>query len=168
MVQVNSDYYTRNSRGGSWIGSEEDARPLREGAGPIGTIGHTTARFRQEEPVLVTGGAGSGKFTTLGAYQLGHPSTESFFVLDVGGQYQSVTWHDNLAMGRKAYSINPQGISGYPTINHPVDLWGILKPDDPYLYDNARRIAVMGLKDDAKGENAWVGQDGARWLTGSK
>lgn len=168
MAWVNQDYYTQHSRGSAWIGTEEDAQALSKGAGPIGRIGDTVLRFRTAEPTIIFGGAGSGKFSNLGAYQLVHPSTQSFFVLDMGGQYQSVTWHQNLAMGREAYSINPHGISAYKDINLPVDLWGILKPHSPYLFDNSRRIGALALRDNAKGDNAWVFEDAARLLARMK
>lgn len=67
-------------------------------------------------------------------------------------------------MGRKVYAINPEGAGAYPEINHSFDLWSILK-DNIYLFDNARRIAVMGLKDDMKGDNSWVYDDAKRWVT---
>lgn len=158
-------FYSRYAHGSTEFGTEEDAKALSQGAGPVARLGHTIIRLRPEEPTLFIGGAGSGKGANLGVYQPVHPATGSFFLLDVSGQYMSTTWHYNLKAGREAYAINAEGVGAYPDINHPVHLWGIVKSDD-YLFDNARRIAAMGLRNsDSKGDNAWVGQGARRWLT---
>ncbi len=162
---IDNDYYSRYAYGSSTLGSEQDTKVLSYGSGPVARLGNTIIRLRPEEPCIIFGGAGSGKGANIGIYQPVHPDTGSFFILDMSGQYMSTTWHYNLKAGRDAYAINPEGAGAYPDINHPVDLWGILKPDD-YLFDNARRIAAMALRDnDGKGDNAWVGQGGRRWLT---
>ena len=161
---MNRDYYSQYAYGSTQLGTEEDAQAISTGTGPIARIGNTIIRFRPDEPSIIFGGAGSGKGANIGIYQPVHPSTDSFFILDVSGQYLSTTWHYNLKAKRDAYAINVQGCSAYPDINHPVNLWGILK-DDEYLFDNARRIAAMALTDsDSKGDNAWVGQGARRWL----
>jgi hypothetical protein len=164
LLNMNNKDYTQNPFGSSRLGNEQDAQAISIGIGPIARIGNTIIRFRPDEPTIIFGGAGSGKGANIGIYQPVHPSTGSFFILDVSGQYLSTTWHHNLKAKRDAYAINVQGCSAYPDINHPVDLWGILKEDD-YLFDNARRIAAMALTDsDSKGDNAWVGQGARRWL----
>ncbi|MES9861136.1 MAG: type IV secretory system conjugative DNA transfer family protein [Candidatus Thiodiazotropha sp. LLP2] len=162
---MDEEFYTRYSHGSSDLGGIEHACSLAQGLGPVAMLGGEIIRFQPQHPNIVIGGAGSGKFAVLGAYQLVHPSMQSFFILDVGGQYMNVTWHYNLAMDREVYAINPQGVGAYPDINHPVHLWGILKVDTR-LFDNARTIAGLSLTEsDMQGENAWVGQDARRWIT---
>ena len=156
-------FYRENPYGSARLGTQDDARRLDNPNGPVAVIGNTCLRLPDQEPGIIIGGAGSAKFSCLGAYQLVHPSTGSFFMLDVGGQYMSTSWHWNLAAGRDAYAVNPFGVSAYPDINHPVDLWSILQADDD-LFDNAKRIIAMGVvNQDSKGENAWVGQSAKRW-----
>ncbi len=138
---------------------------LAHGSRPLAQTGKSLLRFQSEAPTIIFGGAGSGKYANLGAYQTGDPSTRSFLVLDVGGQYMSTGWHHNLAMRRKCYALNAQAASSYPDINHPVDLFAILT-DDVHLFDKARAIAGMAITEDTNaGENAWVGQSARRWVT---
>ncbi len=160
---MGEQFYRDHPNGSSRLATESDVQALSRGNGPVGTIGNTVIRLPDQEPVLILGGAGSGKFSQFGAYQLVHPSTQSFFALDVGGQIKSVTWHWNLAERRKAYAINPFRCGAYPDVNHPVDLWGILK-DDEFLFDNAKRITEMGIPAEKnEGENSWVGTGARRW-----
>jgi type IV secretion system protein VirD4 len=161
---VNDDFYRQYAYGSSRLGGREDALTLTKGGGPIGRFEDIILRFRSEEPTIVLGGAGSGKGANLGIYQPVHPSTGSFFILDVSGQYMSTTWHHNLAEGRDAYALNVEGIGAYPDINHRLNFWGILK-EDKYLFDNTRRIAAMALIDNSKGDNSWVYTGARRWLT---
>lgn len=160
----NDQFYTENPYGSARLGTEEDAQILSQGFGPIGVAGNTVLRF-QEEPAIINGGAGCGKFGNLGAFQFGHSSTQSFIVLDMGGQYMSTTWHWNLAEGRDAYAINPLNTSSYPDINHPVNLFEILK-DNELLFDNAEEIAELAIPEsDKKGDNDWVEVDARRWVS---
>lgn len=161
---MNEEFYRQYAYGSSRLGTRDDALALSTGGGPIGYLEDIILRLRPEEPTLILGGAGSGKGANLGIYQPVHPSTGSFLILDVSGQYLSTTWHYNLAQGRDAYAINVEGVSAYPDINHGLNLWGILK-DDRHLFDNTRRIAAMALRDDANGENKWVFTGARRWLT---
>ncbi len=162
---MNEAFYTRYSHGSSEFGGEEHARILAQGLGPVARFRQDIIRFDPQHPTIVIGGAGSGKFATVGAYQLVHPSVQSFFVLDVGGQYMSTTWHYNLALGREAYAINAQGAGAYPDINHPIHLWSILK-DGSRLFENSRKIADLCLTEsETQGDNAWVGQNALRWIT---
>lgn len=161
---MNKNFYRQHAYGSTQLATELDIQILRCGTGPIARLGNTIIRFQPDAPVIVLGGAGSGKGANLGICQPVHPSTGSFFILDVSGQYFSTTWHYNLKANRESYAINVQGCGAYPEINHPVDLWAILKNDE-YLFDNARRIAAMALTDgDSKGDNAWVGLSAKRWL----
>lgn len=160
---MDTQFYCDNPYGSARLGTEDDARRLENPNGPVAVIGNSCIRLPDQEPTIIIGGAGSSKFSSLGAYQLVHPSTDSFFMLDVGGQYASVTYHWNLAAGREAYLINPFGVGAYPDINHPFDLWSILKNDE-YLFDNSKRILTMGVVgQDSKGDNAWVPQGAKRW-----
>lgn len=161
---ITEEHYRQYLHGSARLGTEQDAQRLTSGGGPIGVLGNTVLRRRLDEPTLIIGGAGSGKGASLGLYQPVHPSTGSFLLLDMGGQYMSTTWHYNLAMQREAYALNVEGASAYPDINHKLNLWGILKHDDPLLLDNARRIATMAIRNDSKGDNAWVDKGAMRWL----
>ena len=150
--------------GSSRLASEDELRPLTRGRSPIVRLGNTVIRFPRGVPVYVQGGAGSGKYSNLGSRVLADPANGSVFVLDIGGQYFSTSWHWNLALKREAYALNPFGCGAYPSINHPVNLWGILK-DGPYLVDDAKRIARMGVtQTKAGGDNSWVGNEGVRWV----
>ncbi len=164
---IKEDFHRQYLYGSSRLGTEADAAALSQRGAPIGVLGQTVLRRRVEEPSLIMGGAGSGKGACVGLYQLVHPSIHSFFVLDMGGQYFSTTWHYNLAQEREAYALNVEGVGAYPDINHRLDLWSILKPDDPLLLDNARRIAGMGVREEnggeSEGDNAWVGKGARRW-----
>lgn len=162
---MNQGFYRDHPYGSTRLGGEADARLISAGGGPIARKGNTIIRLRPDEPSIIFGGAGSGKGANIGIYQPVHPSTGSFFILDVSGQYVSTTWHWNLKAARDAYAINVSGCSAYPDLNHPLNLWGILK-DNEYLFDNSRCISSMALTDnDSKGDNAWVGQGARRWLT---
>ena len=162
---MDDQFYTENPYGSTRFGTEEDARALATGYGPVGVLGDTVIRFPEQEPTIVFGGAGCGKFSVLGGYQLAHPSTGSFIVLDPGGQFFSTSWHWNLAAGRKAYAINPFEIGAYPDINHPVDLWSYLK-DDKFLFDNAEETAEAAIPESAKKtDNDWVEVDARRWFS---
>lgn len=143
---MDEQFYRDNPYGSARLGSADDAAKLNNPNGPVAMMEDTCIRFPDQEPSIIIGGAGSEKFSKLGAYQLVHPSTDSFFILDIGGQFMNVTWHWNLAENREAYALNAYGIGAYPEINHPVHLWGILKDDD-YLFDNAKRIMAMGVID---------------------
>ena len=143
---MDAKFYRDNPYGSARLGNESDAAKLDNPNGPVAVTGDVCIRFPDQEPSILIGGAGSKKFSTLGAYQLVHPSTDSFFILDIGGQFMSTSWHWNLAENREAYAINPFGVGAYPDINHPVNLWSILK-DDEYLFDNAKRIMAMGVID---------------------
>lgn len=165
VLIMDENFYTQYSHGSAAFGKEEDARLLATGNGIIATLGREITRFEPKHPSIILGGAGSGKFAELGAYQLVHPSVQSFFILDVGAQYMSTTWHYNLALGRRVYAINAEGIGAYPNINHPVDLFGILK-NDGKLFKNSKLVASLALTEtDKHGDNAWVGQGARRWLT---
>lgn len=160
---MDARFYRDNPYGSVGLASDEQFLSFNNPNGPVAMLDDKVLRFPDQEPSIVIGGAGSAKFSALGAYQLVHPSTHNFFILDVGGQYQSTTFHWNVAEGRKAYSINPYGISSYPDINHALNLWGILKEDE-YLFDNAKRIMEMGVTDrDMGGDNAWVPKGAKRW-----
>ena len=161
---ITEAHYRQYLYGSARLGTMRDAQHLTVGGGPIGVLGNTVLRRRLDEPTLIIGGAGSGKGASLGLYQPVHPSTGSFLLLDMGGQYMSTTWHYNLAMQREAYALNVEGVSAYPDINHKLNLWGILKPDDPLLLDNARRIAAMAIRNKSTGDNAWVDKGAMRWL----
>lgn len=162
---MDNQFYTDNAYGSTRLACEDDIASLQVGHGPAAVLGNSVIRFPDQEPTIITGGAGSAKFSQLGSYQLVHPSTQSFFVLDMGAQFMSVTWHDNLAHGREAYAINPFGIGAYPSINHSLNLWGILK-NDAHLFDNAKRIADMAMREEgSKGDNAWVRQSAVRWIS---
>lgn len=164
-MSFDDDFYRRFEGGSTRLGGDNDAQYLAQGGGPVAHAVHDIIRFQAEQPTIIFGGAGSGKFANLGAYQLVHPSTGSFFILDVGGQYMSTTWHYNLKMGREAYAINPHGASSYPDINHPVDLFGFLKVGKR-LFDDSKAVADMALTEsENEGENAWVRQGAGRWLT---
>ncbi len=156
--------YREYLHGSAKLGDEHDARRLSQGGAPVATLGSTVIRRRREEPCLIMGGAGSGKGAQLGIYFPVHPSTHSFFLLDMGGQYMSTTWHWNLAERREAYAINVEGASSYPDMQHKIDLWGILRKEDPLLLDNCRRIAAMAVTENAKSENNWVYEGAKRWL----
>lgn len=162
---ISEERYREYLYGSARLGNESHARELSTGGSPIATLGNTVIRRRREEPCLIVGGAGSGKGAQVGIYFPVHPSTHSFFLLDMGGQYLSTTWHWNLAEGREAYAINVEGASSFGTTQHKLNLWGLLKRDDPLLLDNCRRIADMAIRDDAKGENSWVPLGAKRWMT---
>lgn len=158
-------FYREFQEGSTDLHDPGAAMRLAHGTRPLARMGKRILRFQSEAPTIIFGGAGSGKFANLGAYQLCDPSTERFFVLDIGGQYMSTSWHYNLAMGRDAYALNGQAVGAYPDVHHDLDLFAIVT-DDALLFDKARAIAGMVLtEDDSKGENAWVGQSAGRWLT---
>jgi len=164
-MKFNDDFYRRFEGGSTRLGGDNDAKYLAQGGGPIACEGGTIIRFQPQQPSIVFGGAGSGKFANLGAYQLVHPSTNSFFILDIGGQFMSTTWHYNQAMGREAYAINPHGASSHSDINHPVNLFGLLKDDDD-LFDSSKAVTGMALTEGEKdGDNAWVLQGAQRWFS---
>jgi len=54
-------FYTDYPFGSSWLASENEAQVLANGNGPVGHIGNTVIRLPDQEPVIVFGGAGSGK-----------------------------------------------------------------------------------------------------------
>ncbi|VAW44563.1 hypothetical protein MNBD_GAMMA03-673 [hydrothermal vent metagenome] len=163
---MNKDFYRQYAYGSTQLATEQDAQILSKGTGPIARLGNTIIRFRPQEPCIIFGGAGSGKGANLGIYQFVHPTTGSFFTLDNSGQSFSTTWHWNVKANREVYAINAQGCGAYPEINHPVNLWGILK-DDENLFEFAELIAEMSLTEsDSKGENAWVGENAQRWVSG--
>ncbi|ODS23046.1 hypothetical protein AB835_10870 [Candidatus Endobugula sertula] len=162
-MQIDDQFHTLYPHGSSHLGTEAHARQLSQGKGCIAKMGETIIRFRAEEPTIIFGGAGSGKMANIGGYTLAHPSIDSVFMLDMGAQYMSTSWHYQLKAGRTAYAINPEGAGAYPDINHPVHLWGVLK-NDTYLFDNAKRIAAMALIE-IKGDNSWVYTGAMRWLT---
>ncbi len=160
----NEEFYARYQAGSTNV-HDESAKALLKGAGPIARSVHGILRFPSDLPTIVLGGAGSGKCANLGAMQFVHPSTESFFSLDPGGQFTSLNFHYNLQMGRAAYTLNPHKTGLYPDLNHPVHLFSILK-DDEKLFDRARKAADMALTNsDKEGKNAWVRDDAIRWLT---
>jgi hypothetical protein len=162
---MNDAFYSRYSYGSADFGCEDDARLLTLGRGLIGTVSQEVIRFQPEQPAIVFGGAGSGKFAQKGAYQLVHPSVQSFFILDVGAQYKNVTWHYNLALGRKAYSLDVKGIGTYGSINHLLDLFGLLK-NSKNLFEDCRAVASFALTEtDMQGDNSWVGLGARRWMT---
>lgn len=161
----NDQFYAEYPDGSARLGTEEDAQKLADGFGPIAIVGDTVLRFQEQEPAIVYGGAGCGKFGNMGAYQAVHPSTQSFLFLDMGGQYMSTTWHWNLAEGRYAYAINPLNTSSYPDINHALNLFGILENNE-LLFDNAEEIAELAIPEsDKKGDNNWVEVDAQRWVS---
>lgn len=162
---MNSEFLTSNPYGSARFASEIEAQALSRGHGIAATIGNSVIRFPDQEPTIIFGGAGSGKFSQLGAYQLSHDSTDSFFALDIGGQYRSTSWHYNLAQSRSAYAFNPFGTGAYSDINHPLDLWAIIKDNDS-LYANTNKVTEMAIVDAKnEGENSWVGQGARRWLS---
>ena len=125
-----ADHHRENPYGSGHFSDAAQAKIVTQGRGPIARTVDQIYRFNPAEPSIVFGGAGSGKGATIGAYQPGHPSMGSFFLLDMGGQYLSTTFHWNLAEKREVFVINPEGASSYPDLNVPFHLLGILKNDD--------------------------------------
>lgn len=171
-MSFDDDFYNRFRHGSTELNQHSDELCRMSNRRPVAIAAHDgiIRSLESREPTIIFGGAGSGKFAHFGAYQLVHPSMleQNYFLLDIGGQFMSVMWHWNLAMGRNAYAINPHGASAYPDINHPVHLWGFLK-DGAQLFDKCRENSANILTEsEMEGDNAWVGQDAKRWLTRMK
>ncbi len=162
----NRSHHRDNPYGSSRFGNEQDAQQLSQGRGAIAQMANTVLRFDEKQPSVIFGGAGSGKFGNIGGYFVSHPTmrNKSAFYLDMGAQFMSTSWHWNIAENRHAYALNVEDAGAYPYINHLLNLWGILK-NDPFLFDNVRRIAAMALKNNGKGDDAWVYDDAVRWLS---
>ena len=164
-MRFDHEFYRHHQGGSTNIHDMRAAERLSYGTRPLARAVNRVLRFPSRDPSVIFGGAGSDKFARLGAYQTVDDSTQSFFLLDVGGQFLSTGWHYNLRAGRKTYTLNSQGVSSYSDINHPVDLFAPLI-DDAQLFDKARAVAGMALTEtDSKGDNAWVGQGAKRWLS---
>lgn len=158
-------YFHQHWGGTGRFGTRADAAPLiSDKSPPAALFEGIRLAFVGDTPRISFSGAGGGKFTNVGIYQVLSPAVHSIFILDVGAQYQNVTWHANLGMGRKAYSMNANKIGNYG-FNHPINLLGILKNDE-LLFSNARLIASMLIPDEEGGSNsnAWVGQQSSRYV----
>lgn len=163
------DFYSKYSKGSTDIRSMATAFRLGEGTFPVATYKGRVLYADPELAMGVFGGAGSGKFTNLMAYFMAHPSTESMFVLSVGGQDHNVFFHNHLREGREAWTYCvDENLSRYGREHQDLDLWGVLRKG-PLLFRNTVRVANMGIPTAAsEGENAWVPENARRLVTALK
>lgn len=131
-----------NPYGSAHWASEEDIKNaglLTPSGLPIGYYGETPLYqgAGAGSPSLLCAGSGAGKLTTQIAAQV-CTYKGSMLVLDMKGELAAVSAHQQAALGKHAYFINPFGLHGLPkNAVHPLD---ILKPDSPTLHTDAKAI----------------------------
>lgn len=93
--------------------------------------------LRSDGPGITFGGSGSGKFTTMYAYQCFSPGHT--FKIDPKGEGPAVSLEAQARLGKKAYVINHRRLHGLPHMK--LNPWDHIAPDSPTLIPDAQHAA---------------------------
>ncbi|MEE9398548.1 MAG: type IV secretory system conjugative DNA transfer family protein [Methylococcales bacterium] len=100
-----------------------------------------------DQPICLLGGAGTGKGTSILAYNNFYPS--NMLIFNPKGEIGAMIQAHQKAVGKEYYTINPAGLHTGPPWKlpqHKVNPFDILKPDSPLLVSDCKRIAAMFIE----------------------
>lgn len=107
-----------------------------------------------DAPITLIGGAGSGKGTSILAYNNFYPS--NMLIFNPKGELGAMMMAYQKAVGKKEYyCINPAGLHTSAPWNlpaHKVNPFDILNPDSSLLVSDCKRIAAMFIEIDQHGK----------------
>ena len=144
-----------------WAEPHEIARAglLKPGGLPFGFFGSNPLFHHNGAGMLITGGAGSGKTTSLLVPLAA--SNGRFFIFDVKGEQTAILLDGLAAIGGKGYCINPYGVFGFP--RHRVSLLSHLKANSPTLVGDSRRLWNALLPNISGANNRFFDEKGRQW-----
>jgi len=105
----------------------------------IGYWGKRPVFVDGDAPIVLVGGAGSGKLRDTLSFIVCKSPGQRKLVLDPRGEIAAISLHNFARYGEHAYCFNPAGLHGLP--QHRLNPLDILKPDSPTLYSDAKFIA---------------------------
>ena len=116
--------------------------------------------------MLMIGGAGSGKFTSVLAHLMDAPGRSGepvrYAIFDPKRELRAVMEPYFASIRARVYEINPyftHGVQG-----HRLSILSHLTPDSPRLVADARRSARTFLPDSVGGDSQFFDQKGQNWL----
>ncbi len=155
---VHHDYPHGSSRFAS--GEEIAQARLLSREGPqFGYWENQPLRIASDAPVLITGGAGSGKLTTLIAYLACDTAMSRLLYFDPRGEISAIS---NLKL-IPDYKWNPTGLLGPQHRCNPLD---VLKPDSESLTSDSKFLArnLIPLRDG--GHDSYFAIRAQDWVSG--
>lgn len=146
---------------------QEVSRTFRaKGGVPIGYHKKRLLFHAKQAGMLLIGGAGSGKFTSVLAHLMGSSilsrKPARFLLLDPKGEMASVMGHGLIHAGAEVRYINPYGLHGLP--NHSVAVLAHLTPDSPTLVADSKRAAQTLLPKSQSSDNNFWEEAGQVWI----
>lgn len=116
-----------------------------------------------DAPVLVFSGAGGGKLTGFGAYNiLDNSAKEHGVYVDLKGELSKISFNSAAESGAHAVYFNPFGLHGLP--QDRVNLFDLLSPRDQKIHANAQLIAETMIEFSGSGTGKFFELRGQAWL----
>ncbi|MEM8774971.1 MAG: type IV secretory system conjugative DNA transfer family protein [Pseudomonadota bacterium] len=154
-------------------GSARFAEPLEilrafraKGGVPFGFYKGRKLYHAKNAGMLLIGGAGSGKFTSVLAHLMDAPGRGGeparYAIFDPKRELRAVMEPYFASIGARVYEINPYFTHGVP--GNRLSLLSHLMPDSPRLVADCRRAARTFLPDSGGGDSQFFDQKGQNWL----
>ncbi len=116
-----------------------------------------------DAPLICIAGAGSGKHACLLSYILcKDKAQENIVAVDLRGELAATSIHNGARFGQPIHVYNPFGLHGLPESR--VNLFDILRPNDPNLHSNAELIATNLIKLSGSGSGQYFELRAREWL----
>ena len=137
-----------------------------KGGVPFGFYGGRKLYHSKNAGMLLIGGAGSGKFTSILAHLMDAPGRGGeparYAIFDPKCELRAVMEPYFASIKARVYEINPyftHGVAG-----NRLSLLSHLTPDSPRLVADCRRAARTFLPESGGGDSAFFDQKGQNWL----
>ena len=143
------------------------AAGLFDGKGPqIGYSKNRPLNLDSDAPILLVGGAGSGKLRDILSYVVCNSPGLAMLTLDPRGELAAISMHNHARNGEYAPCWNPMQLCGNPHLAcNPLD---ILKPDSPNLFGDSQFISegIIPLSGGSNGK--YFEMRGQEWVKNVK
>tara|TARA_R110002095_G_scaffold163558_1_gene141767 strand:+ start:535 stop:2181 length:1647 start_codon:yes stop_codon:yes gene_type:complete len=154
-------------------GSASFAQPLdihrafkAKGGVPFGFYQGRKLYHSKGAGMLLIGGAGSGKFTTILSHIIGAPGRngepQRYAIFDPKRELRAVLEPYFASIKARVYEVNPYATHGVQ--GHRLSILSHLTPESPRLVADCRRAAQTFLPSTAGGDSQFFDQKGQSWL----
>lgn len=123
-------------------------------------LGRRSLWHHDRTAILIKGGAGSGKTTSVLLPML-LSKRANVAMIDVKGELTAVLMDGLVHRGTSLLSFNPYRLHGLPA--QRVSLLSHLKPNSPYLVGDSRRLWQAILPDISGAQNRFFDEKGRQW-----
>lgn len=141
----------------------EDAGLFNRSGLQIGFWGDRPLHYHSDAPMILIGGAGSGKLRDILGHVLCQPKHGAGMVLDLKGELAATSLVSFAMQGKRAYMWNPAALAGLP--QHRLNPLDLLTANSTSLHADCRMFAESLIPFSGGGESRYFEQRARDWIS---